>query len=197
MCVREQPCDLDRDAAGPLDVWTLYSHTSLRRFHAQPDEFLNEQYALRQILYQTPRRTELFIVLTMYNVRPRSHKICCSHRCSRFSSRFLFLFNACAGRRSLVLSHDARCHECVGAVQIDPPLGAFRRSVPFTRGVCHADLCLDAQKTSSTCASGIGARSGVPMAGKRVSERERERALDSSSRWPTETCVPRVVSFES
>lgn len=72
MCVREQPCDLDRDATGPLDVWTLYSHTSLRRFHAQPDEFLNEQYALRQILYQTPRRTELFIVLTMYNVRPRS-----------------------------------------------------------------------------------------------------------------------------
>lgn len=35
----------------------------------QPDDFLNEQYALRQILYQTPRRTELFIVLTMYNVR--------------------------------------------------------------------------------------------------------------------------------
>jgi hypothetical protein len=31
----------------------------------------------------------------------------------------------------------------------------------------------DAQKTSSTCASGIGARSGVPMAGKRVSQRER------------------------
>lgn len=35
----------------------------------QPDEFLNERYSLRQILYETPRRTELFIVLTMYNVR--------------------------------------------------------------------------------------------------------------------------------
>lgn len=36
---------------------------------SQPDEFLNERYSLRQILYETPRRTELFIVLTMYNVR--------------------------------------------------------------------------------------------------------------------------------
>jgi len=35
----------------------------------QPDDFLDEKYALRQILYETPRRTELFIVLTMYNVR--------------------------------------------------------------------------------------------------------------------------------
>ena len=29
---------------------------------------MNERYSLRQILYETPRRTELFIVLTMYNV---------------------------------------------------------------------------------------------------------------------------------
>lgn len=39
----------------------------MRRVHAQPHDFLNERYALRQILYETPRRTELFIVLTMYN----------------------------------------------------------------------------------------------------------------------------------
>lgn len=34
----------------------------------QPNDFLDEQYSLRQILYETPRRTELFIVMTMYNV---------------------------------------------------------------------------------------------------------------------------------
>ena len=35
--------------------------------HSQPDDFLDEKYSLRQILYDTPRRTELFLVLTMYN----------------------------------------------------------------------------------------------------------------------------------
>lgn len=52
-----------------LPSFSLYSRRAHYLLHAQPDEFLNEQYALRQILYQTPRRTELFIVLTMYNVR--------------------------------------------------------------------------------------------------------------------------------
>lgn len=42
---------------------TSNSHSSL----SQPNDFLDEQYALRQILYETPRRTELFIVMTMYN----------------------------------------------------------------------------------------------------------------------------------
>jgi chitin synthase len=28
-----------------------------------------EGYALRQVLYEPPRKTELFIVMTMYNVR--------------------------------------------------------------------------------------------------------------------------------
>jgi chitin synthase len=33
-----------------------------------PDDFKSERYGLRQILYDPPRRTELFIVMTMYNV---------------------------------------------------------------------------------------------------------------------------------
>ncbi|KAL7417182.1 glycosyltransferase family 2 protein [Mrakia frigida] len=32
-----------------------------------PNDFKSDRYALRQNLYETPRRTELFIVLTMYN----------------------------------------------------------------------------------------------------------------------------------
>ena len=63
-------CDLEL----PTFLWTFGHFTHMPRLdqlRAQPDEFLNEQYALRQILYQTPRRTELFIVLTMYNVRFR------------------------------------------------------------------------------------------------------------------------------
>lgn len=44
-----------------------FTHMRYTAATCDPDEFLNEQYALRQILYQTPRRTELFIVLTMYN----------------------------------------------------------------------------------------------------------------------------------
>lgn len=32
-----------------------------------PNDFMEEKYTLRQILYDPPRRTELFIVMTMYN----------------------------------------------------------------------------------------------------------------------------------
>lgn len=32
-----------------------------------PNDFVEEGYTLRQVLYDPPRRTELFIVLTMYN----------------------------------------------------------------------------------------------------------------------------------
>ncbi|KAG8968969.1 Chitin synthase, class 1 [Tulasnella sp. 419] len=32
-----------------------------------PNDFMEERYTLRQILYDPPRRTELFIVMTMYN----------------------------------------------------------------------------------------------------------------------------------
>ena len=34
-----------------------------------PDDFKDERYTLRQVLFDPPRRTELFICLTMYNVR--------------------------------------------------------------------------------------------------------------------------------
>lgn len=87
MCVRDQfssyaPVISSRTL---LPSFTLLTCPQLPR--VQPDEFLNEQHALRQILYQTPRRTELFIVLTMYNVRllfldPSVTQIC-GHRFSR------------------------------------------------------------------------------------------------------------------
>ena len=32
---------------------------------AQPNDFKDERYTLRQVLYDPPRRTELFIVMTM------------------------------------------------------------------------------------------------------------------------------------
>ncbi|GAA5934409.1 uncharacterized protein JCM15063_004568 [Sporobolomyces koalae] len=44
-----------------------FTHMRYTAVTCDPDEFLNERYSLRQILYETPRRTELFIVLTMYN----------------------------------------------------------------------------------------------------------------------------------
>lgn len=56
----ERDGDGDGDGAYGCLPWGL----------TQPDAFLDERYALRQILYETPRRTELFIVMTMYNVRP-------------------------------------------------------------------------------------------------------------------------------
>lgn len=34
----------------------------------KPNDFFEERYSLRQVLYDPPRRTELFITLTMYNV---------------------------------------------------------------------------------------------------------------------------------
>ncbi|GAA5981861.1 hypothetical protein JCM11641_001922 [Rhodosporidiobolus odoratus] len=44
-----------------------FTHMRYTAATCDPDHFLDEQYSLRQILYETPRRTELFIVLTMYN----------------------------------------------------------------------------------------------------------------------------------
>jgi chitin synthase len=41
-----------------------------------PDDFKSERYGLRQILYEPARRTELFIVMTMYNVRYPRHLRC-------------------------------------------------------------------------------------------------------------------------
>ena len=43
---------------------------------ADPNDFKDDRYALRQVLYEQPRRTELFIVLTMYNVSP----LLCAYR---------------------------------------------------------------------------------------------------------------------
>ncbi|GAA5898199.1 hypothetical protein JCM6882_000102, partial [Rhodosporidiobolus microsporus] len=44
-----------------------FTHMRYTAATCDPDAFLDERYSLRQILYETPRRTELFIVLTMYN----------------------------------------------------------------------------------------------------------------------------------
>ncbi|GAA6030305.1 hypothetical protein JCM8097_009038 [Rhodosporidiobolus ruineniae] len=44
-----------------------FTHMRYTAATCDPDNFLDERYSLRQILYETPRRTELFIVLTMYN----------------------------------------------------------------------------------------------------------------------------------
>ncbi|KAM0750978.1 hypothetical protein T439DRAFT_300931 [Meredithblackwellia eburnea MCA 4105] len=44
-----------------------FTHMRYTAATCDPNDFMEERYALRQILYDTPRRTELFIVLTMYN----------------------------------------------------------------------------------------------------------------------------------
>ncbi|ORY77216.1 glycosyltransferase family 2 protein [Leucosporidium creatinivorum] len=44
-----------------------FTHMRYTAATCDPNDFLDEQYSLRQILYETPRRTELFIVMTMYN----------------------------------------------------------------------------------------------------------------------------------
>jgi chitin synthase len=36
-----------------------------------PNDFVDDKYTLRQRLYDPPRQTELFIVITMYNVSRR------------------------------------------------------------------------------------------------------------------------------
>jgi chitin synthase len=61
-----------------------FAYASADRLASQPNDFLDERYSLRQILYETPRRTELFIVMTMYNVsgrvalrRPRRRALIC------------------------------------------------------------------------------------------------------------------------
>lgn len=67
---------------------------------SQPNDFLAERYSLRQILYETPRRTELFLVLTMYNVRSlpsRSRKT---------------LTRRAGGRGALHKNHAWRHEEC-------------------------------------------------------------------------------------
>ncbi|GJJ15340.1 hypothetical protein Clacol_009616, partial [Clathrus columnatus] len=63
------------DAAVPSKLLALCSMRTEREFSfmrysaatCDPNNFLEEGYTLRQVLYDPPRRTELFIVLTMYN----------------------------------------------------------------------------------------------------------------------------------
>jgi len=45
-----------------------FTHMRYTAATCDPDEFKDERYTLRQVLFDPPRRTELFIVLTMYNV---------------------------------------------------------------------------------------------------------------------------------
>ncbi|KAI5479453.1 chitin synthase, glycosyltransferase family 2 protein [Pseudohyphozyma bogoriensis] len=44
-----------------------FTHMRYTAATCDPNDFYDERYSLRQILYDTPRRTELFLVLTMYN----------------------------------------------------------------------------------------------------------------------------------
>ncbi|KAF8516437.1 glycosyltransferase family 2 protein [Hysterangium stoloniferum] len=63
------------DAAVPSKLLNMCSMRTEREFAymrysaatCDPNDFKDEGYTLRQVLYDPPRRTELFIVLTMYN----------------------------------------------------------------------------------------------------------------------------------
>ena len=44
-----------------------YTHLRYTAVTCDPNDFKAESYQLRQNLYEPPRRTELFIVMTMYN----------------------------------------------------------------------------------------------------------------------------------
>ncbi|CCF54212.1 hypothetical protein NDA11_001232 [Ustilago hordei] len=44
-----------------------FTHMRYTAATCDPDNFKDERYTLRQVLFDPPRRTELFIVLTMYN----------------------------------------------------------------------------------------------------------------------------------
>jgi chitin synthase len=63
------------DAAVPSKLLNMCAMRTEREFSymrysaatCDPNNFMEEGYTLRQVLYDPPRRTELFIVLTMYN----------------------------------------------------------------------------------------------------------------------------------
>ncbi|KAI5121342.1 hypothetical protein M0805_000650 [Coniferiporia weirii] len=44
-----------------------YTHMRYSAATCDPNDFMSEGFTLRQVLYEPPRRTELFIVMTMYN----------------------------------------------------------------------------------------------------------------------------------
>lgn len=82
----------------PIKEGHEFTHMRYTAATCDPAEFQNEKYQLRQQMMG--RETELFIVLTMYNVRRRP--LFCSHVALTFSG---------IGRRGLVLPHLAWCHE--------------------------------------------------------------------------------------
>ncbi|KAF8334650.1 glycosyltransferase family 2 protein [Cantharellus anzutake] len=51
----------------PLKNEREFTHMRYTAATCDPDNFRDEGYALRQVLYDPPRKTELFIVMTMYN----------------------------------------------------------------------------------------------------------------------------------
>ncbi|KNE92176.1 hypothetical protein PSTG_14412 [Puccinia striiformis f. sp. tritici PST-78] len=44
-----------------------FTHMRYTAATCDPNDFKDERYTLRQVLYEPARRTELFIVMTMYN----------------------------------------------------------------------------------------------------------------------------------
>ncbi|CAG8568844.1 4391_t:CDS:2 [Diversispora eburnea] len=71
-----------------------FTHMRYTACTAEPDHFKDEKYQLRQRIYDPPRQTELFIVLTMYNedevlFARTFHSVVknVSHLCSRDRSR--------------------------------------------------------------------------------------------------------------
>ncbi|CAG8677007.1 12769_t:CDS:2, partial [Cetraspora pellucida] len=71
-----------------------FTHMRYTACTCKPDDFEQEKYTLRQMLYDPPRQTELFIVLTMYNYfgiikSPKYFRVVknITHLCSRDKSR--------------------------------------------------------------------------------------------------------------
>ena len=44
-----------------------FTHMRYSAATCDPNDFMNDGFTLRQVLYEPPRRTELFVVMTMYN----------------------------------------------------------------------------------------------------------------------------------
>lgn len=71
-----------------------FTHMRYSAATCDPNDFMKEGFTLRQVLYEPPRRTELFIVMTMYN---EDDELFCrtfhgvmkniAHLCSRTRSR--------------------------------------------------------------------------------------------------------------
>lgn len=51
----------------PIKTGREFTHMRYTAVTCDPDQFFDDRYALRAILFDPPRRTELFIIITMYN----------------------------------------------------------------------------------------------------------------------------------